>query len=281
MEPVNTRKQFYEHRRDDMPTTSCFQSHNNHCFPHFHSSIEMVYVHSGALIAMLDGEIVCVQAGQLLIVSGYMVHTYRTETENDVTVLIIPTTFVPSLQKTLRDNVFCSNCCNVTENKKIRTLLHMICDGWTDYSLETKRGLSYTLLGMLITQVGLSPRAADSRSLGVIKDVLIYLQSNYQSPISLETLSQQFGYSKSRFSHLFNETLGCSPGVFINSLRCQHAARVMMESDMTLLEVAMNAGFECPRTFYRAFKQYYGQTPTQYIRTHSQRAAVSQPVNTP
>ncbi|MBQ4551857.1 MAG: helix-turn-helix transcriptional regulator, partial [Clostridia bacterium] len=80
--------------------------------------------------------------------------------------------------------------------------------------------------------------------------------------------ARQFGYSKSRFSHLFNETLGCPPGAFINALRCQHAARAMLESDQPLLEIAMNAGFECPRTFYRVFKQYYGVTPTQYCNAH-------------
>ena len=42
----------------------------------------------------------------------------------------------------------------------------------------------------------------------------------------------------------------------------------MLESDQPLLEIAMNAGFECPRTFYRVFKQYYGVTPTQYCNAH-------------
>lgn len=59
----------------------------------------------------------------------------------------------------------------------------------------------------------------------------------------MEALAKQFGYSKSRFSHLFNEALGCPPSAFINALRCQHAARTMLESDQPLLEIAMNAGF--------------------------------------
>lgn len=280
MEQVNPRAHLYENQRDDMPATHVFSSHNNHCFPHFHSSIELVYVHSGELVAMLDGETFTVQEGQMLLVSSYTVHTYRTETQNDVTVIIIPMSVVPSLHKAMRDNVFSCSVYDTRANAHLHALLPLVCNDWCALHPETQRGLSYALLGMLISGAGLSPRSADSKSLGVIKDVLIYLQSNYQLPLSLETLSQQFGYSKSRFSHLFNETLGCSPGAFINSLRCQHAARAMIESEQTLLEIAMNAGFECPRTFYRAFKQYYGLTPTQYIRAQSGRS-VSQAVDAP
>ena len=31
-------------------------------------------------------------------------------------------------------------------------------------------------------------------------------------------------------------------------------------------DIALQVGFECVRTFYRAFKRYYGVTPSQYTR---------------
>lgn len=269
MEIIRSRRQLYEYSRDDMHTTACWLARNNHCLPHFHSSIELVYVRSGALYAILDGHGVTVPAGHVLIVSGYMVHTYQSRIENDDAIIIIPLSFVPSLQKTLRDCIFAQPVCDVSSDEKICALLNLFCDGWHLYSTETQKGLSYALLGMLISRVGLTPVSKDARK-GLMKDVLVYLQNNYQQPLRMETLAQQFGYSKSRFSHLFNETLGCPPGTFINALRCQHAAHAMLESDQTLLEIPLNAGFECPRTFYRAFKQYYGVTPTQYIRARSQ-----------
>lgn len=269
MESSRSRRQLYEYSRDDMHATACWLAQNNQCLPHFHSSIELVYVRSGTLYAILDGQGVTVPAGHVLIVSGYMVHTYQSRCENDDLIVIIPLSFVPSLQKTLRGCIFAKPLCNVQADEKICALLKLFCSGWSSYSTETQKGLSYALLGMLITRVGLIPVSKDARK-DLMKDVLIYLQNNYQHPLRMETLAQQFGYSKSRFSHLFNETLGCPPGTFINALRCQHASRAMLESDQTLLEIALNAGFECPRTFYRAFKQYYGLTPTQYIRAHSQ-----------
>ena len=195
MSDVNPYRRLYEQHRDEAPRIYGINAVNNHCFPHFHSSIELVCMHSGCLSALLDGESYDVHAGQVLIVSGYMVHSFRTQKESAETILVIPLFLIPSLKKTLRDNVFSSPVCDTAGN----------------------------------------------------------------------------------------ETLGCPPGTFVNALRCQHAARAMLERDQTLLESSLGAGFECPRTFYRAFKQYYGMTPSQYARAHSDNLSqtTSKAVNTP
>ncbi len=259
--------QRYERNRDETPLPDLWQSSDNRCKPHFHSSIELVHVTQGSLTVYLDDQKYIVQENQLMIASSYTVHRYQSDESNRETIIIIPLSFVPSMQKTLRDHAFNQPIYDLSNDIRTRTVLELLSDGWTEYNVETKKGLCYTLLGLLKANVGLSPQKSSTRTTQM-KDMLIYLQENYQSNLSMEALARQFGYSKSRFSHLFNETLGCPPGAFINALRCQHAARAMLESDQPLLEIAMNAGFECPRTFYRVFKQYYGVTPTQYCNAH-------------
>ena len=284
MSDINPYRRLYEQHRDETPAVYCFNAVNNHCFPHFHSSIELVCVHSGCLTGLLDGESYDAHAGQILIVSGYMVHSYKTNEASTETILIIPLFLIPSLKKILRDNVFANPICEISGSESLKKLVEMIRTDWQSLGEETRIGMAHALLGMLIDRVGLVPRCAESRSMGVIKDVLIYLQDHYQSPVSMEELAKRFGYSKSRFSHLFNETLGCPPGAFVNALRCQHAARAILESDQTLLEISLSAGFECPRTFYRAFKQYYGMTPSQYADAQGgspRRISASKTVNTP
>lgn len=106
MSDVNPYRRLYEQHRDEAPRIYGINAVNNHCFPHFHSSIELVCMHSGCLSALLDGESYDVHAGQVLIVSGYMVHSFRTQKESAETILVIPLFLIPSLKKTLRDNVF-------------------------------------------------------------------------------------------------------------------------------------------------------------------------------
>ena len=265
--------QRYERVRDDQATPDLWRSSNNRCKPHFHASIELVYVTEGELTVFLDDQQYTVRQNQVMIASAYTVHRYQSDMPNAEVIMIIPLSFIPSVQKMLRDHAFLHPVYDVSDDPKTKSVLDMMSDDWADYNMETKKGLCYTLLGLLLSRVGLSA-GTNSTNSAHMKDVLIYLQENYQSNLSMEDLARRFGYSKSRFSHLFNETLGCPPGAFINALRCQHAARAMLESDQPLLEIAMNAGFECPRTFYRVFKQYYGLTPTQYCHAHRSQESI-------
>lgn len=261
---------FYEHRRDGMQSAHCWRGDNNHCMAHFHSSIELLYVEDGEITANLDGQSYQVKKGELLLASSYSVHTYRTEEgkSNRVVIMIIPLTSVPSLQKTLNKRAFSQVIYDAREDYELQTLLSMIPANWTKYENETRKGFSYAILGLLISRVGLKDQPSNQQC-GLMRDVLIYLQENYQQPLHMESLAKHFGYSKSRFSRLFHDHLGCSMIEYLAVLRCRQAAHLLLESEMTMLDIAMNVGFECLRTFYRAFKNCYDMTPTQYIKENT------------
>ncbi|MFR1758923.1 MAG: cupin domain-containing protein, partial [Christensenellaceae bacterium] len=82
--------QMYEHQRDDMLTTTCWRKRNDFCAPHFHSSIELVYTLSGCLSATVDGQIIELTEGQLLLNSSYTIHSYSTERDAETVIVIIP-----------------------------------------------------------------------------------------------------------------------------------------------------------------------------------------------
>lgn len=257
--------EIYEHYRDDMAQTYCFRSQDNECMAHFHSSIELVYVVDGVMSAILDGQRYDASKGCLLIASGYTVHRYFTEKTSDVIILIIPLSFVPAMHKQLDGKCFSSPIYE-DERGEMSALIPLMYKNWEALGSEAKQGFSQMLLGILIDRVGL----CDARSkapLGLTQNVLLYLNQNYASPLSMEKLARHFGYSRSRLSHLFRDNFGCTLTEYVNSLRCRQAARLLMESDLSQLEISMTTGFECIRTFYRAFRQCYGITPGQYVKS--------------
>lgn len=260
--------EYYEQIRDGMDQTSCFRSRNNSCLAHFHSSIELVYVLEGTMGAILDGQRCDVSEGSLLITSGYTVHRYFTEESSDILVFIIPLPFVPALEKTLANKRF-AQMVYKDEAGELAILLPLIFERWETLGLEARRGFSQLLLGLLMDRVGLMPAPAEAPA-GLMRSLLMYLQENSESQVSMDSLARHFGYSRSRLSHLFHDNIGCSYTEYINALRCRQAARLLAESDMSQLEISLNAGFECIRTFYRAFRKCYGMTPGEYVRSLTQ-----------
>lgn len=267
MENQGAYRHLYEYHRDNRLEADCWRAWDNQYPPHYHASIEVAYVTSGSLLATVDGETRRVSAGELLAVSCYAVHSYQSAEANSEIFLTVPLSFLPSLQKTLRDCAFAAPVLDLRREPVLRSVVELAANSWDALGLEGRRGLCHALMSLLTDKLGLSPVSQDARK-DLMRRVLAYLQEHYQSDLPMETLAQRFGYSKSRFSHLFNESVGCPPGAFLNALRCQHAAREILSGDRKLLDIALSAGFECPRTFYRVFKQYYGMTPSEYIREH-------------
>ncbi len=260
--------EIYEQARDDMEQAACFRSRNNSCMPHFHSSIELVYVEDGMLSAILDGQRYDAPKGSLLITSGYTVHRYFTETSSDVIVWIIPVSFVPILEKPLANKRF-AQAVYRDEGGELSALIPLMFKRWNEMGMEARRGFSQLLLGILMDRVGLADMPIKAPA-GLMRNMLAYLQENSTSSLSMEKLARHLGYSRSRLSHLFRDNFGCSYSDYVNSLRCRRAARLLSQSDFTQLEISLMTGFECIRTFYRAFHKCYGMTPKQYVRSMSQ-----------
>lgn len=260
--------EFYEQARDGMAETSCFRSKNNSCLAHFHSSIELVYVLEGTLSAVLDGQRHDVSKGGLLITSGYAVHRYFTEHASDAIFIIIPLSFVPALEKSLANKRFKSPIYR-EETGELSVLIPLIHKRWESLGLEARRGFSQLVLGMLTDRVGLDAVPSQAPA-GLMRSMLVYLQENCAGRIPMDQVAHHFGYSRSRLSHLFRDNFGCSYTEYTNSLRCRRAAQLLTNSDLGQLEVSLATGFECIRTFYRAFRKCYGMTPRQYARSLNQ-----------
>lgn len=254
----------YEIDRDSDRYPVCWECRDPHCLPHFHNSLEFAYVVKGETQALIAGRTAAIKEGELFLVSGSVVHAYLNNTGAKIIILIVPLGFIPLYAPLFSRKVFSrekegDGSLNEEVLHCLRQLLKLGQCGEENENLV--RSYIYVILGLLIQSVGLS-EASEEKALS--QDVLFYLQNSYLFPLSLEDLARRFGYSKYRFSHIFNKSVGCSLTQYIGSLRARHAANLLRESDAPLLDVAMNSGFDSLRTFYRSFKNCYGMTPTEY-----------------
>ena len=55
-----------------------------------------------------------------------------------------------------------------------------------------------------------------------------------------------------------------TPMNYLNSCRVAHAARLLLEADLSVTDVAMRCGFSTSQYFATVFKNHFGQTPRAY-----------------
>ncbi len=263
---MNSQKYNYEISRDSQSDAASWYSPNNNCSPHFHSALELVYVRSGIMEATLNGAFHALQGGELLLVPSYTIHRYVTPAKSDTIVMTIPLSYIPSFQKLLRGKTFStSHISNKYLTKEISRCLKCCCDLQKNRPDSMAiRGYIHVILALLVENIPLEDmRTKEDNAL--VRDILTYLHNNYKNPLTLKTIADEFGYSTSRFSHIFNKQVGCSISEYVNALRCRQVAGMLLEGEESITQIAMSAGFNSMRTFYRSFMQVFGISPSKYV----------------
>lgn len=100
-----------------------------------------------------------------------------------------------------------------------------------------------------------------------LRRVLEYIDQHADRPPNLETLSGIAAFSKFHFHRQFTAILGLSLHRYIQLARMKRASwRLAFREGQTVIDIAMDAGYETPDAFTRAFRQQFGQTPTAFRR---------------
>jgi AraC-like DNA-binding protein len=81
---------------------------------------------------------------------------------------------------------------------------------------------------------------------------------------TVASLAQRAGVSRTVFAERFARLLGEPPLTYISRCRMQLGARLLESTDDTVLQVALNAGYESEAAFNRAFKREFALPPARY-----------------
>ncbi len=98
----------------------------------------------------------------------------------------------------------------------------------------------------------------------VVDAAMEYIQKNYILPITLDTLANQIGYSKSRLSHLFTAQVGISPMQYLANIRINNAAEYLGSTDLAIAKIAELCGFNDALYFSKCFKKHSHISPKEF-----------------
>ncbi len=97
-----------------------------------------------------------------------------------------------------------------------------------------------------------------------VRDVLEYLERHFREPIRLTDIAVRFNISPSGLIKKFRRSVGVLPQRYLIDLRIRQAKRYLVDTSMTVSEIAEKTGFENVYYFSKAFKKETGYTPSEY-----------------
>lgn len=253
-------------------------------FPdHWHDEIEIVYCFTGECSYYINFEHYTIKEGDILIIPPTVIHSFE-QKENKayygISILfnlsIINNAldscsrkyFMPLLNNKIILNTHLKNGEKYHNGASgiIEKIIRCYYNKEEFYELELKMHL-FELFSWYFKN-GLYVKKKENYSLDKnmdkIKRILMYIEEHYSERIVLEDIAVITNQSVYNLSHSFKKCTGQSPLEFINGYRLNFAAKLLIETENPIINIAFETGFNNVSYFNRAFKKKFCMTPTEY-----------------
>ncbi len=91
--------------------------------------------------------------------------------------------------------------------------------------------------------------------------IIDQMEKNLEEPLSPSLLARQAGLSTRQLERLFRRYLDRSPKRYYLELRLKKARSLLLQTDMSVINVALACGFSSPSHFSKCYRAFYGRTP--------------------
>jgi len=107
-----------------------------------------------------------------------------------------------------------------------------------------------------------------------LSQVIQMMETNIEEPISPSILAKDVGMSTRQLERLFRRYLNRSPKRYYMELRLQKARNLLMQTDMSVINVALACGFASPSHFSKCYRAHYDTTPYRERGSHAARLSI-------
>ena len=107
-----------------------------------------------------------------------------------------------------------------------------------------------------------------------LSQVIQMMEANIEEPISPSVLARDVGMSTRQLERLFRRYLNRSPKRYYMELRLQKARNLLMQTDMSVINVALACGFASPSHFSKCYRAHYDTTPYRERGSHAARLSI-------
>lgn len=109
----------------------------------------------------------------------------------------------------------------------------------------------------------------DERSQKRMLLILEYLENHWQDSITLPLLAEKLEMSSSYFSRFFKKNMGIGFLNYLTKLRLKRSLNLLLDTDTSIIDIALECGFNDYKTYSRLFKKEYGDNPQVYRKSHT------------
>lgn len=226
-----------------------------HIDDHSHANYELVYYVSGAGTTKIGDTSYRYSGGTFTIIQpGYKHDEYR---DTDTEVIFI--CFYYDNERIRFEN-------GLYEDKEgtVRRILNQMLDELGSKDNYYDMSLHGLLCQLIAASARLTKGPLKQETSDKVTYAKKYMEQYCTEKIDMVALANSLGYSYDHFRHFFKDKTGYSPTQFMIRNRLEQAKRMLLDTDKTATEVALECGFSNAPQFSMMFKKDTGSSPKAY-----------------
>jgi transcriptional regulator GlxA family with amidase domain len=94
-----------------------------------------------------------------------------------------------------------------------------------------------------------------------LMEAVALMEANLEEPMSLDELAQHVRLSRRQLERLFQKHLSCVPTRYYLDLRLAKARQLLLQTSMSIVDVAFASGFVSAPHFSKCYRDFYGIPP--------------------
>ena len=262
------------------PSKTSASYHDTEPKYHFHNCIEIGFCHEKEHLLTFDNRVYKLKPGDFFVLSPYSMH-YVNHTVPECTGCCEYLYIKPA--ELLRDFYpldlpepmywFKNSDCPFIFSKRTHSRIYNILMLLLREYRNQKEGYQYVIKGLFQSLMAeltrelsaqSAPLSDKYRNISMLLPALKTIHSDFAQPLKTSVLATKCHLSVSVFSSIFLEQIGETPGKYLNRIRLQKACELLYSTELSILSIAIEAGFSSLSNFYRCFNDSYHISPKKW-----------------
>lgn len=246
---------------------------NINFYPNMHYCYELIIVTAGRLHVKVNGQDTELHEGDGVLIFPNQIHSIHTEEYNRYVLCLFNHKLINAYNSKVASKVPVSNKfhCDLFYAEKLNSITE-------NDSVMAIKGLLYSLCDEFDKNMQYIEFEKSSHYL--LYNIFKFIEQNYNKTCTLAELSKSLGYDYTYLSSYFKKTTGMYYSDYVDQYRINQACYLLRESDMPVMQVSKECGFNSHRSFTRNFREQFEMTPAEYRKQYSKNA-VEEPTPDP
>lgn len=282
--PAETDENFQElspHGTKELP----IETYENNCeifkavYSHWHKEMEIVYIEKGCGLAKLNKDTLKLQKGDIVLINSGTLHHIKSDRRNILYFksVVFDLSFLSGTPGDMCQEQILSQI--MSNQARFVHMIHPEDPGYpaienlfsmiftchrkkADYYYMELKGLFYQFFFKMLTGGYIVPEIPQERkNLAAIKTVIRYMNEHFKEEIGVTQLAALTYYNENYFMKLFKQYTGKTLTRYLTELRIEKARYLLLQSNLSITEIALETGFNSASYFIRKFQELNGETP--------------------